>query len=175
MGWLYGWQKRSDLIYARTKDFENDKVTVKCLAKCYRGSSWSGSLWVVWERIEKDGSKPPVRQITCDLLRFHKPDGWGYKDLSEYSGPPLTCPMKYLSMVPDDSPHVNAEWRAQLRAKDAAKIKVVKKGMVFKGSPTARFRGQPIDEIVIMSVRPLYGLVNGVGPVNLKRSHLAVL
>ncbi|WP_164102251.1 hypothetical protein [Candidatus Laterigemmans baculatus] len=89
-------------------------VQTTCLAHCYRGASFSGVLWAVWERtFTSDGEavEPPHRWITCDLLRYQR-DAWGYKDMDESVHPYFySCPQKYLALVPLDVYGGNAEWR----------------------------------------------------------------
>ena len=79
MGWLFqSGSTRKELIAERTKDWtregaEGVTVTSTCLAHCYRGNTFSGVLWAVWERrFTKEGEEvqPHERWITCDLLRF---------------------------------------------------------------------------------------------------------
>ena len=121
MGWLFkqGYSRR-DLIEERAQSWErtSDEMLVKsvCLAHCYRGGVYSGVLWAVWERtFTKDGQIicPTERWITCDLLRYRKDFGWGYKDLEESMHPYYySCPLSYLDLVPIDQYGGNAEWRA---------------------------------------------------------------
>ncbi len=121
MGWLFTrGSTRKDLIAERSANWErttDDGLEVKstCLAHCYRGGSFSGVLWAVWERtFTKDGQavQPTERWITCDLLRYQSNYGWGYKDLDESMHPYFySCPLGYLSMVPLDQYGGNGEWR----------------------------------------------------------------
>ena len=103
MGWLFRRSiTRKELIAERTEGWErtNDDglvITSTCLAHCYRGGSFSGVLWSVWERtFMKNGaeSSPKQRWIQCDLLRHQNGDGWGYKDLEESCGPINTAAMQ---------------------------------------------------------------------------------
>jgi hypothetical protein len=79
-----------------------------CVAKCFKGSSWKGTLWIVWDYEKIDPDKPAdfpfegKRWIECDLLQYSKrDDGWGYKDMEESMHPYVyNCPEKYLKMVP---------------------------------------------------------------------------
>jgi hypothetical protein len=122
MGWLFkSGSARRNLIQERTQDWERTtadgiQVTTTCLAHCYRGSIGSGVLWVVWERaFNRDGQavQPTERWITCDLMRYQKDYGWGYKDLDESMHPYYySCPLKYLEMVPIEQFGGNSEWRA---------------------------------------------------------------
>ena len=91
MGWLFRCgSTRRGLIEERIEGWERSNtdglvITSTCLAHCYRGGSFSGVLWSVWERtFTKDGeeAEPTQRWIQCDLLRYSKHDGaWGYKDM----------------------------------------------------------------------------------------------
>jgi hypothetical protein len=117
MGWLFTrGLSRKDLIRERTQDWEraSGEVQIKstCLAHCYRGGIYSGVLWAVWERTFVGGEQPTERWITCDLLRYQKDYGWGYKDLDESMFPYFfSCPLKYLDMVPMEQFGGHAEWR----------------------------------------------------------------
>jgi hypothetical protein len=62
----------------------------------------------------KDGQavKPAERWITCDLLKYQKEFGWGYKDMEESMFPYyFSCPRGYLEMVPLDKFGGHPEWR----------------------------------------------------------------
>lgn len=126
MGWLFvpGCDRRS-MIAERTEGWERtleDGKTVKtiCLAHCYRGNSFSGVLWSVFERtFVRDGQQIDVTQrwIQCDLLRYSTSDqGWGYKDMDESMHPYYySCPKRYLGMVPPETFGGNVEWREQVQ------------------------------------------------------------
>lgn len=123
MGWLFRQDMtRKELIADRTEFWErkSGETIVKSmpLAHCYRGGSFSGVLWAVWERrFIKDGedAEPQQRWITCDLLQYRRDSGWGYKDMDESMGPYYySCPMKYLNMVPIEQFGGNAEWRVEV-------------------------------------------------------------
>lgn len=126
MGWLFTCgSTRRDLIHERTEDWERTTedgmvVTTTCLAHCYRGNSFSGVLWAVWERTftrDETPIQPTKRFITCDLMRYQRDFGWGYKDMDESMHPYYySCPLKYLGMVPLDRFGGNEEWRAQVAA-----------------------------------------------------------
>ena len=129
MGWLFttGCTRRQ-LIAERTKDWTREgakgvTIATTCLAHCYRGGAFSGVLWAVWERrFTKDGEEvqPTERWITCDLLRYQKNFGWGYKDLDESVHPfYYSCPLKYLDLVPLDQFGGNPEWREGVRSHHA--------------------------------------------------------
>lgn len=129
MGWLFqSGSTRKELIAERTENWtregaEGVTVTSTCLAHCYRGGAFSGVLWAVWERrFTKDGEEvqSTERWITCDLLRYQKNFGWGYKDMDESAHPYYySCPAKYLDLVPIDTYGGNAEWREAVRSHHA--------------------------------------------------------
>lgn len=123
MGWLFKpGSSRKSLLAERIEGWQHTTqdgmtVTSTCLAHCYRGGSFSGVLWTVWERtFEKDGeqSQPTERWIGCDLLQYSRGDeGWGYKDMEESMGPYYySCPLKYLDLVPEVA---NEDWREGVR------------------------------------------------------------
>jgi len=123
MGWLYRQDfTRKELIADITKSWERQSgdtlVQTECLAKCFRGGSFSGVLWAVWERrFVNNGEDVEQRQrwITCDLIEYRRDCGWGYKSMDESMHPYFySCPMKYLNMVPIDEFGGNAEWRAEV-------------------------------------------------------------
>jgi hypothetical protein len=126
MGWLFtAGTNRRHLIAERTSDWHRQgaggiTVTTTCLAHCYRGGTFSGVLWAVWERtFTKDGqqTQPDERWITCDLLRHQKDYGWGYKDMDESMHPYFySCPLGYLRMVPIEQYGGNVEWRNGVQA-----------------------------------------------------------
>jgi len=127
MGWLFtrGFT-RKDIIGERTKDWERTtgevRVTTVCLAHCYRGGTFSGVLWAVWERTFVGGERPSERWITCDLLRHQRDYGWGYKDMDESMHPYYySCPLSYLELVPIDQYGGNADWRDCVRRYHAQK------------------------------------------------------
>lgn len=120
MGWFYNnGGSRKDLVeeLVESRERTTDQgvvVTTTCLAHCYRGGVFSGSLWAVWERtFLKDGEQVEQthRWITCDLVQCYRGD-WGYKPLDESMHPYyFSCPLGYLEKVPLDQYGGNAEWR----------------------------------------------------------------
>lgn len=129
MGWLFtAGSTRRQLIAERTEDWtregaEGVTVTTTCLAHCYRGNVYSGVLWAVWERtFTKEGAEvqPTERWITCDILRYQRDFGWGYKDMEESMHPYYySCPLGYLDLVPLEVYGGNKEWREGVRSHHA--------------------------------------------------------
>ena len=125
MGWLFKCgSTRRGLIEERIKGWERTKsdgllITSRCLAHCYRGGAFTGVLWSVWERTFTrigEVADPTQRWIQCDLLRYQRDYGWGYKDMEESCGPYyFSCPLKYLRMVPIEQYGGNASWRNEVR------------------------------------------------------------
>ncbi|WP_417737730.1 hypothetical protein [Rosistilla oblonga] len=123
MGWLFREDiTRKELIADITKSWERQSgdtlVQTECLAKCFRGGSFSGVLWAVLERrFIKNGEEvqPKQRWITCDLIEYRRGSGWGNKSMDESMHPYyFSCPLKYLNMVPIDEFGGNAEWRPEV-------------------------------------------------------------
>lgn len=101
MGWTtnYSWKHLKDVIKELTQNQTNDKRVRECLAHCYRGASFKGTLWTVWLITKPDGTS--YRYIGCDLIQYYKRDGecFGYKDLEAGMGPyQINCPLSYLLM-----------------------------------------------------------------------------
>lgn len=100
MGWTTscGWHSLKQTIRERTENQTNRAGTTwECLAKCYRGASFKGTLWVLWRITRTDGTVKII--IGCDLIRYWKGDGFGYKDMSADMHPfQYNCPIKYLLM-----------------------------------------------------------------------------
>jgi hypothetical protein len=124
MGWLFkNGCTRKELIRERSESWEtvSGDMLVKsvCLAHCYRGGVFSGVLWSVWERtFIQNGQqfKEPERWITCDLLKYQRGFGWGYKDMEESMHPYFySCPLGYLKMVPLERYGGHPEWREGVR------------------------------------------------------------
>jgi hypothetical protein len=123
MGWLFthGSTLRSqikNLSEGWERQLPNGtNVKTTCLARCYRGGSFSGNLWSVWERtfvLDGQDVQPAERWITLCLLSYQNGYGWGYKDMEESSGPYFySCPLKYLDMVPVVA---SESWREGVRA-----------------------------------------------------------
>lgn len=124
MGWLFrpGYSRKemiADLVQGseRTLD-DGTEMKSTCLAHCYRGGVFSGVLWTVWERTfhrDSQQSKPTVRWINCDVLRYEQGE-WGYKDIEESMHPYFySCPIGYLALVPLDQLGGNADWRDGVR------------------------------------------------------------
>lgn len=121
MGWLFTRGcSRKEMVARRTKAWSHSteagmQVDSVCLAHCYRGGSFSGVLWSVWERtFKQDGAEiqPSERWITCDLLRYERDYGWGYKDMDESMHPHyFSCPLKYLNLVPIEKYGGRSDWR----------------------------------------------------------------
>jgi hypothetical protein len=117
MGWLFTLgASRKDVADAVTKTSEwtrDDGVVVRheTLARYYSGND----LWSVLE-VTQDG-KQSLRVILLFKLSRGNGDGWGYKDVSESMGPcAVSCPLKFLDMVPNIPNKYAAEWRPRVRA-----------------------------------------------------------
>ena len=113
MGWYFNTMiTRKELVAELTKPWGNEKGSRKCLAHCFRGNAFSGTLWSVWEVTYTDSSVPSQRWIQCDLLQYRRDDGWGYKPMDEAMYPYyFSCPLGYLNMVPIDEYGGNEDWR----------------------------------------------------------------
>lgn len=102
MGWTTSnrWTRKS-LIQELTQ-YEVSRhsgTTHECLAHCYKGAPWKGTLWAVWKLTRSDGTI--IKFIACYLIQYSNYEGgsWGYKDLEAGMGLNQTnCPLSYLLM-----------------------------------------------------------------------------
>lgn len=114
MGWLFTKDAtKQEIIHDQTKGWETPDRIVKCIDYSLRGNT----LWIIFEALFKADFKIE-RFIVCDLLKYEKGYGWGYKDMDESCGPYYyDCPLKFLKMVPDNGiNHINHEWRQKVYA-----------------------------------------------------------
>jgi len=170
MGWTFpGVYTRKFMIQDRTKDtyWHSDEAATTsrvgvCLKNCYRGNTFSGVLWTVWQvtTTEKGNEIESKRYIGCDILRYNRNDGWGYASMSEAQGPSYySCPIAYLDMVPvADSPYAN-NWRKHVRARYAKRTKKIAKGFTYVASPGVTWKKQKVVTIRVISLRPMLGEV----------------
>jgi len=117
MGWYFTLgASRKDIAAEVTKTSErtrDDGVVVKheTLARYFSGND----LWHVLE-ITHNG-EPHIRAILLSKLHRGNGDGWGYKPVDESMGPcAVSCPLKFLEMVPKIPNDYAAEWRPRVRA-----------------------------------------------------------
>lgn len=102
MGWTTSnrWTRKSLIQERIQREVTQHSGTIReCLAHCYKGAPWKGTLWTVWKLTKVDGTV--IKYIGCDLLQYYKNDGgcWGYKDLEASMGVNQTnCPLSYLLM-----------------------------------------------------------------------------
>lgn len=122
MGWTFTYQTRKEMIQENTTSgtYFNDQTgeTVKrtCLAKQFKGNSFSGVLYSVW-KVEVTRNDQFVREysyIGVDLLQYRN-KMWGIKNMDETMGPYyFSCPMKYLNMIPCPNSTSAVEWRQKV-------------------------------------------------------------
>jgi len=100
MGWTTStrWTRKS-LIAERIAGETNRNGHIReCLAHCFKGAPWKGTLWTCWKVTRPDGTI--IKYIGCDLLQYSNYDkSWGFKDIEAGMGPSQTnCPLSYLLM-----------------------------------------------------------------------------
>ena len=129
MGWTFmPFSTRRETINGLVESREwvqkdGSKVERKCIAKCYKGSSFAGTLYAVFEdKVTKDGVAIPLpdhRWIFIALLRYsnyQNERSWGYKDMEESMGPcESKCPLSYFDMVPCPDSNEARRWRERCR------------------------------------------------------------
>lgn len=124
MGWTYYATTRKHMIDDLTRPWGNDlpdgnRLETTTVAKCFRGNiRFSGRLWAVHQQVVKDKSGKVLKSerfLMLYLMQYHT-DEWGYKDISEGSGPhDVDCPKSYLELT-QHSPDFNKEWREEVEA-----------------------------------------------------------
>lgn len=130
MGWLStSGASRSDIISNLTKTEIGEHGTWDVLAHCTR----SNVLWTVNRYRRADGTES--KEIVCNLLQKLS-EGWGWKDISESSGPSyFTCPLTYFALAGEaDLTDTGRQWRKEC-AEAHARIKQardLKRGDVVK-------------------------------------------
>jgi hypothetical protein len=146
MGWLFTQgTTKSDIINDLIATEENDTRRWETIAHSVRGNV----LWSVIEiTYKQDQPLPAKRFIACYLLKSDKGYGWGYKDMDESMHPfYYSCPLKYLSMVPQAC----AEWREGVRNYHRQRNRKVKIGEKI------RLINAKVPWVEIVSVSPLLG------------------
>lgn len=136
MGWLVGWSSRKALVDHLLKTTDNERYHQAPIAKFFSGNH----LWTVWERTLKSSALHHLaeqatenprqilgkkeRFIVVFLLQCWPIEGgtqgereWGYKDVEECMGPnEVTCPLKFLEMVPESPLPHGPTWRERVKA-----------------------------------------------------------
>lgn len=191
MGWLVSTMgsSRKEQIEHCTKGWthnneDGSQSEVKCIAHCWRGGSWAGVLWAVYERTftkNGQGTAPAERFIACFMIRKYGED-WGRKDVCADSFD--SCPISYFSLVPKPSDEGSEygdtqKWRDQVIAKHNAttnKRRSLKKGTRVKMAENLIACGEKLGgrEAVVVSVKPLQVEVKGFAlRVRCKTRHIA--
>jgi len=122
MGWLFPYcATKPGLIKQIIEPVElsNEKyfkLTRRALKHCYRGNTYRGVLWVVFEmeKLNTATSNKLVDRVICAYLLERREGSWGYKCLEEPMGPYYySCPLGYLKLVPEDlyPANVHKDWR----------------------------------------------------------------
>jgi len=127
----------------------------KVVAHKVRGQT----LWAVIEYTQDAGMrKAGHRFIACFLMRSYRGEGWGYKDLDESMGPTeVSCPMKYLAMVPDPGGYATA-WRERVRAAASqVSVKAKLKASIRPGNTLVMVQGCRPAKLQVLSTSPLVG------------------
>jgi hypothetical protein len=120
MGWYYTLgSSRKDIIDEVTEEGRNEKtgVTSTCIARYFSGND----LWTVWEQTGPPFPEPQ-RFICLFMLSRGRGDGWGYKPVEESCGPTaVSCPPRFLDMVPEPPNDWGRKWREGVRMYWAAR------------------------------------------------------
>jgi len=164
MGWTFTQgHTRADVITTRTQPWPVSKgKTSRTITFCLRANV----LWSIREITSPDG--PPERYIGCDLLDSQPDFGWGYKALTEEMGPcEVSCPLKYLSLVPEPASEARTGWRQSVRSYHARKNQPLTIGQVVQLNP-----GITPSTVTIERLKPLIGRSCGT-PYRISRRDIA--
>jgi len=177
MGWMFntawnrsslvselteGWSSKGNIgVFDKHQDDRDYHVVSKCLKHCYRGNSYTGVLWAVWEtnkhNKETDELTESKRWIGCYLLRYRGGE-WGYKDMEEGMCPCYcSCPLGYLKMAPVAS----EKWREGVRAYHEARTLKFKPvvGMYLKMKDGVNPKCVKVDCVRPLRGRDTYGIL----------------
>jgi len=151
MGWSFGWHSKSELVSMLNEPFGDTRT----ITHCVRGNMY-------WAVRQKGDSK----YIACAIISSEN-HSWGYKAMDELMHPYYyNCPLGYLDMVPEQ----NAEWRRKVREYFAApKIKVGSRLIAKPDSSWLIKGGEKIENLEIISLRPLLAYANGYCRLKLNR------
>jgi hypothetical protein len=122
MGWLFRRnQTRDMLIEHLTGSYKHDDGNGETVTLAHKVVG--NNLWAVREDRRDYGNE---RYIMLYLMENHGGDmrqnSWGYKDISEASGPyESDCPLSYLDMVPQVPEPFGAAFRERVRAYHSAR------------------------------------------------------
>lgn len=114
MGWMSGWNSRSELVDYLIRDQRTDhgdgRATIwRVLKRAFRGNN----LWTVMERCDYSrGEVVESSKFIClfMLQRFGN-EGWGYKPVEASAGPVYyNCPTSWFHEVPADGEY-DRKWR----------------------------------------------------------------
>lgn len=152
MGWTFARdQTRSELMRRLTLPWVGTEDNLRRVSLAH--TAVGNTLYVVWE-VQETGE----RWIGVDLMRHDKELGWGFKDMTEESGPgECSCPLKFLNMVPEPNSEYAKDWRARVRSYHARRTQPLHVGQVIQFT-----NGTSIPEVTLTSIKPLRGTYNGV-------------
>ena len=133
MGWLFSYDRsfgRKELIAERQSSYK-DEPKYTLLKSIPAGNQ----LWSLLKHKETNRTV-----IVLDLMQGGgKDEGWGYKTMSEDSGPyQYNCPMSILKAADPPTSEYSAEWREKVLQHHAAK----KARQSFTGGSTIEYQSE---------------------------------
>lgn len=120
MGYYAGYPSKKSIVEEVTKSWSpRPGYENRCIAKCWRGGIFSGTLWAVFEHRDWTGNQERwICAFAMDCKGNVRDLGWGYKPVEESMGPyQLSCPLGYLDLaqpMPVFSGYA-PEWRDRVR------------------------------------------------------------
>jgi len=117
MGWSFGWQSKEQLVKERTTGWESTRNGRTVVASYGEYALRGNHLWKIATYRVTENGRTVVESVIClDLLKKDRTDHtWGYKGLSEVSGPYYhDVPVKFLKKVPCPDSEFARAWRARV-------------------------------------------------------------
>lgn len=120
MGWLFGWSSlkevRENILADYRKSSTHEVID-------YKSTKFGRNLWIAIKRGE--------RSYILLYLLDKREKMWGYKDLSECSGPvECDCPLTLLDKTTGDDNTYSIQWREKVR-KYHRDIKEIESGVLI--------------------------------------------
>jgi len=151
MGWdsCSSWRTKADVIAEELRPGRYGEGSVAIAHK-----STAQALYVVYELADKR------RVLEVTLIEKHGGE-YSRKGMSEESGPYVhDCPLRLLELVPEPDSEYAKNWRARVRAHHAKHV-ALRVGATVKLVPGVKYRGEPLTEATVASVKPLLLALDG--------------
>ena len=96
--------------------------------RCIAHKAGKDAYWSVWQA----GDDETSRYILCSLIEKQKEFGYGYKNMSEETGPfYYDCPLEYLDMTPAPTGIYCNDWRDNVRKWHNEQNRIIKQNDIL--------------------------------------------